>query len=367
MKRIKLFPLIFISCFFHPISNDIQVTKNENPQLGEFTLNTEFVLSLKESNNDYKYMFDKIQDIALDSNGNIYLIDSNRVVKYSCEGKFINEIGRKGQGPGEFISPLKLFLNESDQLYINDQGKIIVVYNKDGQFIRNIKLNFLIPSFPVSARKFYIDKKGNIFAMTRKYAESGIRMELIKSDRNGKVIKSLCYFNENEVKFKINGGGGVAGGIFHPYSQNCYFQVILDSYLVFSHNMEYKFTIYNMEGEIISIFTLSDIPQLISKKEQNLLGKNLKFPPYRPFFSDILSDGKGRIYVIRSKSITDRTKEVNIDIFSKSGQYMYKSKLPFQPKLIKNNLIITVENDESDLRNIKIFSIKNYNKLHEIN
>jgi len=51
-----------------------------------------------------------------------------------------------------------------------------------------------------------------------------------------------------------------------------------------------------------------------------------------------MADNKLRLYVRWLKSVLDKSDEIEFDIFSKEGIYLYKTKLPFTPRIIKNGI-----------------------------
>lgn len=91
--------------------------------------------------------FNRPTDMAFLSNGDIIVTDgyvNNRVVKYSKDGQFIKMWGGCGmEGAGNGDGQLRLShaveIDKSDTLYVVDrENKRIVVYDKDGRFLRNI-------------------------------------------------------------------------------------------------------------------------------------------------------------------------------------------------------------------------------------
>jgi len=92
---------------------------------------------------DSNYVFGSITDIARDQLDNIYVLDRKRncILVYSPMGEFIQQIGRYGEGPGEF--------NDPSQIVITGDGSINVVNNQlwcrfirdctflDGQYLDN--------------------------------------------------------------------------------------------------------------------------------------------------------------------------------------------------------------------------------------
>jgi len=366
-KYLFLAIIIMITLFFAygiyiPVQ-DIKKIYNKDPIYGSFALETEEKILIRESESNRNYMYKNISDIVLDSEGNIFLLDSDRILKYDHQGKFIKIIGRKGQGPGEFMFPVKLFIDGYNNLFVNDQGKKLIVFDKEGTFKEIIRLKYSIPSFPLESSRFYIDKESYIYSFSREYSELGLKKSLIKSDSQGNVIKKLIEINEEDIEVKTSKSGGIVGGIQHAYSPASFFCVVQNSFLCFGENLEYRFFLIDFSGKIKTIVIQDGKSQSISSEEKSKLGKNVTLPPHRPFFNKILSDEKGRIYIIKTKSILDMNNVVKVDIFSRDGQYLYKSEFPYFPKIIENGSIFVIDKDEEGKRAIKKLEIRNYHKL----
>ena len=93
-----------------------------------------------------------------------------------------------------------------------------------------------------------------------------------------------------------------------------------------------------------------------------------QFPPHRPFFNKILADDKGRIYVQKMKSILDKSKEFDFDIFGRDGVYLYKMKLPFSPDFIRNGYLFDIYSEEitGEMMIIR-YKIKNWAEIKSEN
>ncbi len=105
----------------------VQVIHNENE--GQWGKNPqvelEFIKTIGEMDSlDDAVIFYMPADIAFDSQGNIYILDSgnHRIQKFSPDGKYLTTIGQQGQGPGEFQYPQSLSLDSEGNLYISDMG-----------------------------------------------------------------------------------------------------------------------------------------------------------------------------------------------------------------------------------------------------
>jgi hypothetical protein len=89
--------------------------------------------------------FDRPTGVAVAPNGDIFVTDghypnqhgSARVVKFTKDGKFIKDWGRKGSAPGEFDEPHDIFIGGSQgRVYVADRrNSRIQVFDQDGNFI----------------------------------------------------------------------------------------------------------------------------------------------------------------------------------------------------------------------------------------
>jgi DNA-binding beta-propeller fold protein YncE len=78
-------------------------------------------------------------DVAFGPNGDIYVTDgygSARVVKYTRDGTYVLQWGRRGKGPGEFGLPHNLVVDAQGRVYVTDRdNQRIEVFDPDGKFL----------------------------------------------------------------------------------------------------------------------------------------------------------------------------------------------------------------------------------------
>jgi sugar lactone lactonase YvrE len=87
-------------------------------------------------------VFDQPTDVVVAPSGDIFVTDShrngknNRVVRFTKEGKFIKEWGKKGSGPGEFSEPHTIAMDSRGRLFVGDrENNRIQIFAQDGHYI----------------------------------------------------------------------------------------------------------------------------------------------------------------------------------------------------------------------------------------
>jgi sugar lactone lactonase YvrE len=94
-------------------------------------------------------LFDQPTDVVIAPNGDIFVTDShrmevgkpgaslnNRVVKFTKDGKFVKEWGKKGSGRGEMSEPHAIAMDSRGRLFVGDrENNRIQIFDQDGTFI----------------------------------------------------------------------------------------------------------------------------------------------------------------------------------------------------------------------------------------
>ncbi|HUU36729.1 MAG TPA: NHL repeat-containing protein [Candidatus Desulfaltia sp.] len=92
---------------------------------------------------DENVAFNLPSDVALDEDGNIYVLDSgnHRIQKFGPDGRYLATLGRKGQGPGEFVYPESIDIDDAGYIYVSDpRNQRIQVLTPEGKEARTVKM-----------------------------------------------------------------------------------------------------------------------------------------------------------------------------------------------------------------------------------
>lgn len=101
--------------------------------------------------------FGRIRGVALDGRGRILIADdlNHRVAVFGADGRFAGYAGRKGQGPGEMESPLRVAVDARDSIFVWDMANSRVsVFAPDLRFRRSFALP---PQWLVTSMDFLPD------------------------------------------------------------------------------------------------------------------------------------------------------------------------------------------------------------------
>lgn len=92
---------------------------------------------------DDSILIGRLTEISLGSNDIILSEATNGLLRYDLQGKLLNRIGSKGRGPNEYL--INMFFtrdNRTGNIYnLSDGKKTIQVYSKEGNLIRDFKLD----------------------------------------------------------------------------------------------------------------------------------------------------------------------------------------------------------------------------------
>jgi hypothetical protein len=120
----------------------VKVVKNPSePLYGEFVFDLKEDLRLGGDPEKEASYFPKGAWLSVDAAGNLIVSDigNRRVQMFDKNGAFVRAIGRQGQGPGEYMFPGGIYFDADGNIWV-DGGRGMVVFSKDGLFVRNVSV-----------------------------------------------------------------------------------------------------------------------------------------------------------------------------------------------------------------------------------
>jgi hypothetical protein len=121
MKRLA-FVAVVLACAGILSGTSQAILKNKKQRVVKINLEKE--LTLGESPGGQTALFQSIRSFRVDKLGNIYALDSRatKLIKFDSRGNVLFSIGRKGQGPGEFMVPMMMEPGKQNSILVYDLG-----------------------------------------------------------------------------------------------------------------------------------------------------------------------------------------------------------------------------------------------------
>ena len=337
-------------------------------------------LALDDQSMPKGVIFESPFDIEEDPRGNVYVLDyrANNIKIFSSEGKFINTIGRQGQGPGEFNGPFFLAVTK-DRIYVWDfRNRRICVLTHDGEFIisKEIpKIRERIQNIkPLPNGDVIVEKEITYYEDLGRPQEC--KIELYSADLEYK--KTIYSKNIWRTRYIKKPG---LRNIPQPYPPLVYWDVSPRGQIVLGYSEKYEIEIYDSQGSKISSFTQSYEPVKLAKADKDAFFKNIvsfssdgqrkrgapdfivkntKFPDHKPAFQGLLVDSEGNILVCPYRE--KRTENYRcFDSFDPDGKFIGhvqivgEANLPWHNSCIVDHSFWAIEmnRDESQVKIVR--------------
>jgi hypothetical protein len=264
-----------------------------------------------------------ITDMAVDSKSNFIIADGwqvQAVYAFNPDGTFIQELGRKGQGPGEYINPVSVEISQNRDIWITDYGNNrINVYSSDLKYIKQITFTSRILHY------LHINSQNDIF-MYRSQAnplKPNTKDTIFRYDDQGNKIDSFAPFPKQALKVKFWAGvdGMTIGKNDFIYEMN---------------PLYYNIRKYSPEGNLITSFShKTNLFKVITKE-----GKS-PIIVYGPFYLE-----KGLIVAHVNE---------HLEIYDTNGHFIV-GELPFTQRIIgaHGNCLYTVVWEEGEKDQVQL-------------
>ena len=322
------------------------------------------------------------QQIAEGPDGNIYVYDQQDVfIKvYSPLGKFIREIGRRGQGPGEIqrVEGVTFGFMPDEKLYFTEYFSghpWISLMELTGEFSSVIKLDFkerfgVGRIHPLQDGRFLAQL--SLVGTPKKYKDfyvQGYPIKLFLLDKKGQSVSKMLE-KESYSQISYYRFGRDTRLPFVPRFLWCYFQ---DNRILFTDGTSSKLKVYDFHGNLLKeIDTPLPEPEKVTDKDLSVWRKEWKevlLPLeggawYRQF-GNVIEKYKKSIYEVKpildELSLTpdgnflvtgiwdSEAGEVDYWLLNKSGEKLLHIRLPFRDVVITNSFIFYKLIDEDDI------------------
>jgi len=328
------------------VAGVIMVKNPIEPIYGEELLNAEEELSIGPAEGKPEQLFSQIRDIAVDDEGNIYILDLKEahVKKFSKHGEYIETIGHKGEGPGEIGMPAFISISKEEVLIVEDVMKrSLIFYLLDGVCYKSISY----AKMPIS--QVECDSEGNIIGTT-----IDVKNQLYEVRKVNQEMNLICSYGS--IPLPVN------SQIYNPFKPTLRWALLPDDTVICSKPEQYLIEVYNNNGKIIKkIFrkfkrvkiTQEEIEEAKRTVPQ---GRELKIDKYHSPYFRIGADNEGIIYV-QTHERKPGVEGFYNDVFDRKGRYIARFISKEFPRVIKNRKAYTIEEDAQGYQYVKRYKL----------
>lgn len=211
--------------------------------------------------------FTHIRDLSLDSQGNIYVLDSPfDVPVLSPGGDLLRRVGRQGAGPGEFRGISWAGFGGDDTLFVYDMelSRLTEFAPGSGSIGSIVHLRQEYPLYPATVRRI---PDGRLLGIYRRvYAEDAGREEgkpgtdlvrLLGAD--GEVLQDSVLLLREQQPIEISDGSW--GAVFrNPFGRRTVLRVASDGRIFTAWTDSARFEVHSPEGELLQTIEARDPP-----------------------------------------------------------------------------------------------------------
>lgn len=360
-----LYPFLLISLVI-AMSLNAPAEKQSKPGIIEKSYRFEKVLEFSDVQDDFYFKYPDYsyqRQIEVDADENIYVLDYNRILKFTPQGEYVKEFPRQGEGPGEVGNP-KTFRVIGNEIIIFQPtpGKIIHL-TTNGKLVNEFRIqNGFDNLLAVYGDHFYFWSAE--YPEIKKSGEQVIEVEqkIYRVSEKGEAepIKN-CSFPKKVYVIQLQGLGMI------DIDNSLYLQ-LKDRYCIVSNTAEYGIKLVDLDKKAVTASfkrkdykrqeLTEDVNKVINAGAVIIGDKVYRKPPqkYLPDVQQMLAY-KDNLWVVTTT--VDEQKGVLVDAFSQEGKYIESFYLKLSDRwsrikyftffgFIHGDYLFTVERDKED-------------------
>jgi hypothetical protein len=336
----------------------------ENPEKPP-SVNAGRVIRLEEmariSEEPGKFFFEQPWDLFVGKDGSVYVQEPRKLYKFDANGKFIRNLLKWGEGPGELNGNLTdVVVREGEILLYSSNVYKLLRLDFDGKLLGETRF--------VAGFSCLLGYQGGRYAVMRferkdipqinGIIEQDYRLCFIAA--NADVVETPHVLSLTSSQYFRSNGSRSLGGIsrFMPLALD-------DRFVFLFHSPEYLIRLIDLEkGDVVLSFRRKY--QRVAYEHE--IPKNMPDYPFPKYHNDLcrLLSHKGKLWAVTSTF--DKNKGLLVDVFSREGRYLDNFYLPllkirrnnpqyYVPLAVWGDALYVLEADEDDIISLVKYKI----------
>ena len=288
--------------------------------------------------------------MAISTTGHMYVADLSvpTVYVFSASGDLVTSIGRKGEGPGEFIRISGIFVGENDSLFVFDfnHRRISVFEPGTHQFAYRVNIHGDEKSAPYQL--IGVSEKGYLIVYQSAYYAAGgaglgpdaDRFAIAQLvNRSGAIVKEVMAFPDRESLVITNTRGGITVAEL-PYARSFHYHLSANGLLYGGYNESIDIKVSSADGEARKTIHHPHNAIRLNQKDLNAAFASVKreyrrtlrtvLADTKPAWSSFVVDNQERVWV---RSYYDlfadpEPSDMTWTVLNPEGEFMGEAELP---------------------------------------
>jgi hypothetical protein len=227
-------------------------------------------------------MLSNVSAVAFDRQDNLYILDSGnfRVLVFDRSGKYVRQIGKQGNGPGELTFPMALAVASDGNLVIADMGRGgFAVFKSDGSYVKNVAGP---EGYRPGAGGVYLDPQGNAIFRTMQVLRGGPGQAPPTGPTTSPILRTAVAENATPTtlyeipmpapKVQESGSGGrvMRMVMFAPptFAPPAVWGALPNGSVVVAHDPEYAIKLVDPSGRVANVIQRSAKPRRVTRRDQ---------------------------------------------------------------------------------------------------
>lgn len=309
-------------------------------------------------------------NIKIAPDGSIFVLDEEQFLKFDKEGKFLKNLFKKGQGPGEFERIGNYLFSGNEIVVIQGRPNKIVRLDTQGELISEIRPEEGVSKLITCFEDEYIMARSSF----PKLEKAGEEPEIIDIKWSLKLVTKDGKVQGPNLDFPVKWyAKRVQNAIIANFIVYFTARPFMDKFLVICHTQDYLLKLLDLESlQIVRTFT-REYRKVKHKPDKTghveVRPNTFTLVPPVDYLNDVqkLFIQNRTIWVMTST--VDEEKGILVDVFNQKGEYTDKFYLPIQqhveieglsqhPMTISGDALFIVEYDENDIPSVAKYKIK---------
>ncbi len=287
---------------------------------------------------DPRYAFGRPIDVVVDRSGQIYVVDNQAsgVTVFDAEGTFVRSLGRQGQGPGEFQSPVAVVAAEDIVVIGDTANSRLSHWDMEGNHIADHPLQRLDNMRPTDGTL-----RGELVAQTTR-AETPELLDWTVSvySLEGERLRTLgetSYANIATIQRGSRSSFFSVMPALYPVAA-----ASRDGAVYWSMRDEYQVLALDADGSARWALRVAATPtglpeeqrdeimEVVRRRYEDAVESEINWPERQPALATLLVDGHGHLYVFPYAYMPAEQEDarVPVDVYASDGERLFAGLMP---------------------------------------